>query len=310
MNIRRTPGLWFRAGAGAAIGLGLALGGSGVAAASPTSGGFVVRVGELVLSSVGAQYTGTMQVTARNTGSEEVSDAALALTVPAGLRFIGVTSGEGCAGVIDVWCSLDTFAAGETRTMTVTFGSSAGPARYARVTETGTLAVSSDALHPGAREAARFAGVLRANSGSVAHPRPYRPSTAYDLALRATGSPVVTRDDAGVNVRLPLAAQDRTDAFNNGANVGATVDGLDATVWPSVDPSQPCTATCPVPGGDWLASGETRQFALLFTPPDTTPAGIYTVRVHGDLNAGTEPPPADLTPGNNTVVFTVVVPAI
>jgi hypothetical protein len=207
-----------------------------------------------------------------------------------------------------VWCSLDTFAAGETRTMTVTFGSSAGPARYARVTERGTLAVSSDVDAPGAGETARFAGVLRA--ASVAHPRPYRPSTEYDLALGATGSPVVTRDDAGVYVRLPLVARDRTDAFNDGANVDVSVDGLDATVWPSVDPAEPCTSTCPVPGGDWLAKGETRQFALLFTLPGTTPAGTYTVRVHGDMNAGTEPPPADLTPGNNTVVFTVVVPAV
>ena len=109
---------------------------------------------------------------------------------------------------------------------------------------------------------------------------------------------------------MPLVAQDRTDAFNDGANVDASVDGLDATGWPSVDPEEPCTSTCPVPGGDWLAKGEARQFALLFTLPGTTPAGTYTVRVHGDMNAGMASTPADLTPGDNTVVFTVVVPAV
>jgi hypothetical protein len=150
---------------------------------------------------------------------------------------------------------------------------------------------------------------LKSTSGSVRHPRPYRPSTDYDLALRAGGTPVVTRDASGVSVRLPLVAKDRTDAFNDGATVGVAIDGSDTTIFPTVDPSEPCTVVCPVPGVDWLALGEVRSFGLLFTLPADTPAGTYVARVHGDMNAGTVTPPADETPQNNTVVFALTVPA-
>jgi hypothetical protein len=284
----------------------MALGAGGIAAASTTSSsGLTLHAGDLVLARAAQQYSGTMAVTVRNTGSSPVSDAVLSLTVPAGLRFTGITGEAGCVGTSAVSCGLDPFAAGEGRTITLSFGSYAGPATFARVTERGTVTVTGG----GSSAASQYAGILRSVGGSIRHPRPYRPSTAYDLALRAGGSAVVTRDASGVSVRLPVVAKDRTDAVNDGASIGVAVDGSDTTIFPSVDPSEPCSTVCPVPGNDWLAAGEVRSFGLLFTLPADTPAGTYTARVHGDMNAGTATPPTDLTPQNNTVAFTVTVPA-
>lgn len=294
-----------RVGVVALAALAIALGvGGGVATAS-TSAGFSVRAGDLVLSRAAGQYTGTMQVTVRNNSQNPVTDGIISVKVPAGLRFTGLTGGLGCVGVTDVSCGLDSFAAGERRTIALSFGSYAGPARFARVTERGTVTVTGG----GSTAASKYTGILKSTSGSVRHPRPYRPSTDYDLVLRAGGEPVVTRDASGVSVRLPLVAKDRTDAFNDGASIGVAIDGSDSTIIPSVDPSEPCTSLCPVPGVSWLASGESRSFALLFTLPADTPAGTYVARVHGDMNAGMITPPADLTPQNNTVAFTLTVPA-
>jgi hypothetical protein len=296
----------------------MALGAGGVAAASTAStastvpsmstvsSGFTVHAGDLVLSRAAGTYTGELAVTVRNSGASPVADAVLGLHVPAGLRFTGLTGGGGCTGTSDVLCGLDAFAAGERRTITVSFGSYAGPARFARVTERGTVTVTGG----GSTAASGYTGILKSSSGSVRHPRPYRPSTAYDLAMRAGGGPVVTRDASGVSVRLPLVAQDRTDAFNDGALVQVAIDGSDLTIFPSVDPPAPCVLSCPVPGPrDYLTAGEVRSFAVLFTLPADTAAGTYVARVHGDMNAGTGTAPADLTPQNNTVAFTLTVPA-
>jgi hypothetical protein len=283
----------------------MALGAGGVATAS-TPSGFGIHAGDLVLSRVDGTYTGTMAVAVRNAGTSSVPDAVLALHVPAGLRLTGLTGGGGCTGTSDVTCGLDPFAAGERRTVTVSFGSYAGPARFARVTERGTVTVTGG----GSTAASQYNGILKSSSGSIRHPRPYRPSTDYDLAMRAGGGPVVTRDASGVSVRLPLVARDRTDAFNDGAVVGVAIDGSDLTIFPSVDPPVPCGLVCPVPGDrDYLADGDVRSFALLFTLPADTAAATYVARVHGDMNAGTGTAPADLTPQNNTVAFTLTVPA-
>lgn len=306
MTDQHTPRHWRRAGAVAVAALGMAIGAGGVAAASTTSSGVAVHAGDLVLSSTAGTYTGDLAVTVRNFGSSPVPDAVLTLHVPAGLRFTGLTGGGGCTGTSDVTCGLDPFAAGERRTVTLSFGSYASPANVARVTERGTVTVAGG----GSTAASRYDAILKSSSGSIRHPRPYRPSTAYDLAMRAGGDPVVTRDASGVSVRLPLVAQDRTDAFNNGASVGVAIDGSDLTIFPSVDPPAPCALTCPVPGDrDYLASGEVRSFAVLFTLPADTAAGTYVVRVHGDMTTDTATPPADRTPLNNAVGFTVTVPA-
>jgi len=277
--------------------------GSSATSASPA--GLSVRAGSLVLSRAAQQYTGTLQVTVRNNSKSPMTDGTLTIKVPAGLRFVGLTGESACVGDLtdSVSCGLNSFAAGERRTIAVNFGSFAGPERFARVTERGTVTVTGG----GSTAASKYAGILKSTSGSARHPRPYRPSTDYDLVLRAGGEPVVTRDASGVSVRLPLVAKDRTDAINSGGTIGVTVNG--STIIPSVDPSAPCTSLCPVPGTDWLAAGESRSFAVLFTLPADTPAGTYVVQIHGDMNAGTGTPPADLTPQNNTVVFTVTVPA-
>jgi hypothetical protein len=135
-----------RVGAVAVAALAIALGAGGVAAASssassasssPSAAGFSVRAGDLVLSRAAGQYTGTMAVSVRNNSQSPVTDAVLMLKVPAGLRFTGATSGFGCVGGSEVSCGLDTFAAGERRTIAVSFGSYAGPEQFARVTGEG-----------------------------------------------------------------------------------------------------------------------------------------------------------------------------
>ncbi len=310
MNVLRMSSRWRRAAVVLGATLGVVLGAGGVAVASTAPTGFVVRAGDLVLSSTAGRYSGTMPVAVRNTSRQPVTDAILALTVPAGLRFLATTPAGPCLVQSDGWsCELPPFAAGERQTVTISFGSYAGPEHFARITASGTVTVASRASAPDARASDRYAAVLRSVSGSVRNPRPYTPSTAYDLALSAGGGPVVTRDAFGVNVRLPLVALDRTDAINEGAFVGVTVDGVDTTVFPSVDPTEACTQVCPVPGEDWMAKGEVRSFALLFTLPAETAAGTYLARVHGDLSSRLASPVTDLTPQDNTVVFTVVVPA-
>jgi len=304
---------WPKAGVVIGLALGATLGVGGVANAytdtAPADAGFVVNAGRLVLSTDGVHYTGAMPVTIRNTSHEEVPDATITLAVPAGLRLLDVAGGLGCTGGAAVSCSLGTFGAGEQRSVAVSFASYAGPEHFARVTERGTVTVTSSGQTPDGRASDKYAGILQSQAGSVRHPRPYQPATAYDLALRSGGSPVVTRDADGVHVRVPLVAQDRTDAVNDGALVGVAVDGLDGAIFPSVDPPQPCSLLCPVPSDGWLAKGETQRFALLFSLPATTAAGTYHTQVHGDMNAGTPTPPADLTPQNNTVAFAVTVPA-
>ncbi|WP_203931533.1 hypothetical protein [Virgisporangium ochraceum] len=277
-----------------------------MAAASAAPKGFVVHTGDLVLSSVAGRYTGTMPVSVRNASGNPAASPFMKVTLPDGLRFVG--AGVPCLVLSDGWgCGLGTFAAGERRTVTLSFGSSAGPERFARITAAATVTVTDGQAAPDARATDRYAGVLRSIFGSVRHPRPYTPSTVYDLALTANGGYTVTRAASAVTIRLPLVARNRTDATNDGAYVGATVDGV--SVLPGVDPSAPCTSVCPVPGERWLVKGEVRYFALLVRMPPETAAGSYHVQAHAELALDFAPPIVDMTPADNTVDVTVVVPA-
>lgn len=307
MNIQHTSRPWLRAGAVIGAVLAMLLGLSGVAVASAAPTGFVVHAGDLVLSSVAGRYTGTMPVSVRNTTDEPVTSPFMKITLPDGLRFEG--GGDGvCLILDDGWgCNPRTFAAGERRTVTLDFSSSAGPERFARITGTATVTVTNALATPDAWATDRYAGVLRSIFGSVHHPRPYTPSTVYDLAMSADGSPVVTRDDTAVRIRLPLVVRYRTDANNDGASVVATVNGTSVPV--SVDPPVPCGSQCPIPGERLLVKGDVRYFALLIRMPPETAAGTYQVQTHAETHLDFAPPPVDVTPQDNTVDFTVVVPA-
>lgn len=304
MNVVRASARWRRFALVIGTTLATVPGFSGAAVASAAPTGFVMRAGDLVLSSAAGRYTGTMAVSIRNTGREPAAPQ-ISVTVPAGLRFRGAGRDVVCLVTSGEWtCLPNTFAAGERRTVTLEFGSYAGPERFARITAAGTVAVTPGGSPPGA-VTDRYAGVLRSVFGSVRHPRFYTPSTDSDLALTAGGGPVVTRDTGGVYVRLPLVARDRTDAANDGAFVGLTVDGVETFF--RVDPiDAPCTQVCLI-AGDWMAKGEVRDFAVLFTMPAETAAGTYLAQVHGAMFM-TGAPLADLTPQDNIVDFPVVVP--
>jgi hypothetical protein len=296
-----------RIGIAAAIAAGTVLLGATAAAAQRPADDFAVRAGGLVLTKTGAHYQGTMRVSVRNLGSTAVSGGVFTIDVPAGLTVTGLNGAGGCVGTpANLTCDLlDPFEPGQARTVTISFGSFAAGAPYARITEAGRIAATyTGDPAPSARESDDFAAILRGTNGSVWHPRPYQPSTVSDLALTG-GSATVTRDETGTYaVRVPLTAQDRTDAFNIGAVVWMTAPA--GAGWPRTDPPSPCFSACDVPGG-WLASGERREFAVLFTMPAETAPGTYEVTFDGAMNVN-GPEPVDATPADNraTVAFTIL----
>jgi hypothetical protein len=279
-----------------ALAMGMLAAGAGVAAADTTAAArFRVTAGPLVLSHDGTHYTGTMRVTVRNVGHAPATDASLSLGVPPGLKFLGVDNGGGCIGANPIGCTLfDPPAAGKRTTYTLSFGSYAAPARFARRTDSATVTV-----RPGGTTAvagsANYNGVLRGTSGTVRHPQPYHPATTYDAAILAE-IPLVDPDGTGgYNVRIPLTVSSRTDAANDGAFI--VITRPEGSGFPSVDPSAVCTGGCEVPGG-WLAKGETRTFAVLFTFRPVGP-GPYVVTIRVGMNVFPEQP--DDTPDDNVV---------
>jgi len=304
---------WRRAGITAALALGMTLlGGAATATAAtakPTDG-FLVRTGSLVLTHDGTHYLGNLRVSVRNLGSAPVSYGDFSVDIQAGLTMIGLDGVVTCMGFFPhADCVIDgTIEPGKAKTVTLTFGSFAAPERFARITGAGRVtAKPSGTSNPGPLATDDFAGVLRGSNGSVRHPRPYQPSTVSDFAL-TSGAPVVTRDEVSGEflVRAPLTAQDRTDAFN----VGGAVDfSLPAGAgFRGTDPSAVCAGVCDVPGG-WMASGESRDFAMLFTMPAGTAPGTYQATFSGYMNTNSGTAPADATPANNSVTVTFTIPA-
>ncbi len=272
------------------------------------TGGFVVHAGQLVLTETSGHYQGTLSITARNTATSPVSSANLHLNLPAGLRLIGVSNNLGpCTGGTAAAPStadcgfFGLLDPGATARLAVTFGSYAGPARHARLLGTGTVWLST-ASTPGPREQASFAGVLAARNGSTVHPRPYQPATTYDAALARAGAVTVTaQPDGSRSVLVPLTAAYHTDAVNDELELSPTLPA--GVQFAGLDPPQPCTSSCPVPGG-YLAKGDTRQFAALFTVPAETPSGTFTITLRVDTNTATLDFPADTRPADNTVLVT------
>lgn len=308
MNALRKWRLWWRVCVVIGATLVTVLGFSSAAAASASSAGVVVRAGNLVLSSNAGRYTGILSVYVRNATGDPVVSPIVRILPPAGLKLLGSDAGP-CMLLSEGWgCGMPTLAAGDRRTVNLSFGSYAGPERFARITATAAVVMTDGESALGERATDRYAGVLRSIFGSVRHPRAYTPSTDYDLALSRTGAAEVTRDASGVTIRLPLAAQDRTDAANDGVGVGASVNGA-AVRAPGIDPPSTCTSMCSVAGENWWVKGEVRQFALRITLPPETAAGAYRVEAHGTMALSFVDVITDVRPQDNTVAFTVIVPA-
>jgi hypothetical protein len=314
MRVTNGSPRWRRAGITAALALGMTLL-SGVATANaaavakPTEG-FVVRTGSLVLTHDGTHYLGNLKVSVRNIGSTAVAYGDFGIDIPAGLTLAGLDGVIACIGVFPhADCSINgTIEPGQVKTVTLTFGSFAAPERFARVTGAGQVtAKPNGTTNPGPWATDNFAGVLRSSTGSVRHPRPYRPSTVSDFAL-TDGTPVVMREESGdFLVRVPLTAQDRTDAFNVGGVVGYSLPA--GAGFPRMDPPAICMGVCDVPPGTWMASGESRDFAMLFTMPAGTAPGNYQATFAGYMNVNTGTAPTDATPDNNAVTVTFTIPA-
>ena len=286
-----------------------AIGFAGAGAAQAAAPGtFKVTASNLVLTKSGAHYLGELKVRVTNTTDTDVSNANLKYLIPAGLIPTTLDGAWGCVGDFrtNMSCGVDTIAAGETKVVTLGFGSSASSSNVARITERGAVTVSQDLSAPGAAETSSFAGVLRSSTGSVRNPQPYTPSTTYDSTLTSAGASVVTRDsDGAYNVRIPLTITDRTDAFNVGLLVRTAAPA--GAGFPGIDPSGVCTSACEIAGG-FAAQDETRSFAVVFTMPADTAPGTYSATETGSVNAnGNEP--VDATPADNVVTASFVIPA-
>jgi hypothetical protein len=287
-----------------ALAMGMLVAGAGVADADTADAArFRVTAGPLVLSHDGTKYTGTMRITVRNVGHAPADGATLLLGVPAGLRFLGVDNGGACMLGDPIGCALfDPPAAGQRATYTLSFGSYAAGARNARRTGSATVTVKPSGETASAGSAS-YAGVLRGTSGTVRHPRPYHPATTYDGVIGAE-TPLVEPDGTGgYNVRIPLTVRNRTDAANDGAFIVITAP--EGSGFPSVDPTAICMSGCEVPGG-WLAKGESRSFAVLFTFRPVGP-GPYLVTIRAAMNAFPQQP--DVTPDDNVVTVDLIIAA-
>lgn len=292
----------------------LASGGVGVADAAPVAGAgrlrpatavdgpqFRVSTGPLILSHNGTRYEGSMRLTVRNVGTERAVGAGLRIDLPPGLRFLSVTDGGGCPTLETVaWCALFvTPEPGHSSSYTVSFGSYAKPERFARRSARGTVTVTPDLTDAGG--SAAFTGVLRATTGSLRKPRPYRPATERDATITA-GAPVIEPDGTGAySVRIPVTVGSRTDAYNEGAllQVSGAYEGF-----PRLEPPAVCLNVCQVPGG-WMASGENRRFDVLLTVRPAGP-GVYPITLRAAMDAnGSEAP--DRTPADNTVTVAVTI---
>jgi hypothetical protein len=299
---------WTLAAATAAATIG-AIGFAGIGvvqAAAPST--FNVTTGSLYLTKSGAHYLGDLTIRVTNTTATDVSNANLKVTFPAGLTLTSLNGAWGCVGDFEQYqtCGVDTIAAGETKVITLGFGSFAGSSTVARVTAAGAVTVSQDLSAPGASESSAYRGVLRSSNGSIRNPQPYTPSTAHDSALTSAGTGVVTRDaDGTYNVRIPLTIADHTDAFNTGMLVPTAAPA--GAGFPSIDPSGVCTSWCEI-DGSWASLGETRSFAVLFTMPADTAAGTYSATMTSAMNANTGGEPADATPADNAVTASFVIP--
>jgi hypothetical protein len=202
----------------------------------------------------------------------------------------------------------DVFEPDERQTIVIHFDGFAAPEPWARSTERGNVTVTAADDPSGALrgETARYAAVLKSSTGSVRNPRPYRPSSQYDLSL-ALGEATVTRGVDGVyTVRVPVTLRNHTDAYNVGALVRIVPPA--GAGFPGVDPPVPCTSICEVPGYRIMVAGEERRFAAVFTLPAATAPGTYEVEITGHLNTNgalaDERTPHDNT-GRASVVVTV-----
>jgi hypothetical protein len=110
---------------------------------------------------------------------------------------------------------------------------------------------------------------------------------------------VTAQPDGSRSVRVPLTAAYRTDAVNDELELSPTLPAGVQLV--GVDPPQPCTARCLVPGG-FMVKGDIREFAALFTVSAETPSGRFTITLRVDTNNGTFDNPADARPVDNTVL--------
>jgi hypothetical protein len=270
---------------------------------------FVVDAGPLVLNHDGNHYAGNLPITVRNTGGEAAQSTALRIGVPSGLKFIG-SDGICTFGVDEVFCDLfGVIEPGARQTFSVSFGAWAAPAARARITASAGLTVTpNSAGQPGAASDT-YAGVLRGSTGSIRNPRPYAPATVARTEVTAGPASVTelpgTTGTREYEVRIPVTVHAGNDIPNDFGQVRTTAP--EGSGFVRTDPSTVCGSTCDVPG-DWLAAGNTRTFAIVFTYSTATLPVDETVTIEVFMSrSGSAQPEA--APARNIVSVPLTIAA-
>lgn len=262
-------------------------------------------------------YAGTMTVRLTYTGPDGAS-MELRVTSPDGL-FLGQNPDLiGCTYAYDPFtenCMVNgpTFVNGETRELRLVFRALAKPTVKSRPTLLGSVTASASVFGQDVAEAtpgdntSQFRGLM-VGTGSGFDPRPYRPSTTYDLSASAVTDGVTftpAEDGEGYTGAFTATIRNNTDAYHHFADVtlqnewpgleGMSITPSDACLW---GPNPQCT----VAGGD-LPEGQQRTVTLTIHTKELPPAGtairaLFAINVDGRH-------PADATPADNLVTVPV-----
>ncbi|MFG1677235.1 hypothetical protein [Micromonospora sp. NPDC049282] len=288
-----------------ALGAALTLLAPSAAVAAPTAGpstGTTVSAPRLVLTPDVRGYQGELPITVTNRGDSP--SVRLLITEPVAGSWNGTVSNEFCMTTVPIsyqrtfecWLSVPP---GASSTVTARFEVLTRPRPYAMSTDGGRIALRSpDVAKP-------FRTVFRSTTGSVRHPRAYRPDTRSRASIEVGEARLTRQSDGRWAGWLPVTVGYRGDAPHNRLVVASTVPtGVDLTETDPVD--LPVFADgFTVPGGRF-AAGERRSFRVKVTAPKGTapgPLGVGEFVVGAGYEGGDVP---EATPRNNVASFPII----
>lgn len=276
-----------------------------------------VRVGSATLRpAVDGGYTGIVPVRITHTGQAAVAQR-MRVNAPAGLYFQPGSTGPYVAcwqsdGPFTVECDLADGPNGETVEIQLPFRALAKPIGKSRLSLTGSITVTTvdvgqEIIDPTPGDnTARFRVAL-AGTGHGFDPRPYRPSTRYDLVVTVAERVAVFAPDPAGGYRAPLTLtlRARTDAYHFDAYL-TVLNG-----WSSLWLGQYVTcwmselgASCPV--GRQLAQDHPITVTA-YVRTDAPPAPGTEIALRGDINTtfASGDFAADTRPEDNVVTLPV-----
>jgi hypothetical protein len=266
-----------------------------------------VQAGRLVLEPGERGYRGFLPVTITYQG--DVSTGAnIGFLEPIAGAFVDVHPAEACVsgpsddGRRDTSCFLADLQPGETRQVRLEFQVLTTPRAHAmRAADTALeVALHSD---PAVRATAASRTLFRSTTGSLSQPQPYAQDTRSDLSVTAGDATLTEQPDGGFAGRVPVTVHWAGDAPHYDLDAQFALPA--GFTWTGTDPSAPCSASCPLPGGLYM-QGESRTFDLLVsaeagTTPGATGTGSVTVSAQWFRSL------EDVDPSDDTAEFTLTV---